>query len=154
MDKTKKNSRKSFSLVEVLVFTSILSLFFVTAAAVVTESLRNMKINEHKILATRYAEELLEWLRSKKEADWDKFVEKGSVDPGTVYCFNAILTDDWPQAGKCSPENKLDNIFTREVTLKNEGAPVNYVQISILVSWEDTGNSYQVPIKTVFTLWE
>jgi prepilin-type N-terminal cleavage/methylation domain len=60
--------KKSFTLIEVLIFVTILSLFFVAAAAVTIVSLRNLKVQEHKILATRYAEELLELAKREKRS--------------------------------------------------------------------------------------
>ena len=78
-----RTKKKSFTLIEVLIFVTILSLFFVVASAVTITSLQNLKVQEHKILATRYAEELLEWLRGEKEVDWNKFINyRGN------YCFN------------------------------------------------------------------
>ena len=41
---------------------------------VTTFNLKNMKIQEHKILATRYAEEGVEWLKQEKEDDWQIFI--------------------------------------------------------------------------------
>ncbi|MDO8498060.1 MAG: type II secretion system protein, partial [bacterium] len=69
-------SKSAFSLIEVLVFTSILSIFFVAAATVTTVSLRNLKISERKIIATRYMEDVASWLRAQKESDWNTFAEK------------------------------------------------------------------------------
>ena len=51
--------KNGFSLIEVLVFITIMSLVFVTAASVVAISLGNLKINEHKLVATRYGERLI-----------------------------------------------------------------------------------------------
>ena len=132
-----------FSLIEVLIFISILSLFFVVAAAVTTASLRNMKINEHKILATRYAEELLEWLRSEKEKDSDTFVNSLLYD--STICFNEL---NWHN--DCN-DQEIDKIFTRKATI---GHPMDKVTISIEVSWSEPGGTYMVPINTVFTVWE
>lgn len=145
----KKNA--AFSLIEVLVFTSILSLFFVVAAAVTTASLRNMKINEHKILATRYAEELLEWLRGEKETDWNAFVNNRS---NKNYCFSISPITSWPSPGSCPANGGLNPpIYKREVTLTTTGGGFQ-VRVSIVVSWQDLGHTYSVPINTVFSIWE
>ncbi|MFN4212440.1 MAG: hypothetical protein ACK4FL_00525 [Microgenomates group bacterium] len=146
-----KKKSQSFSLIEVLVFTSILSLFFVVAAAVATASLRNMKINEHKILATRYAEELLEWLRGEKETDWNTFISRSN---NTTYCFSISPITSWPSQGSCSGYNGLNPaIYKRELTLTTVGGGIQ-VNVSIVVSWQELGNTYSVPINTVFTVWE
>ena len=145
-----KNICSGFSLIEVLIFISILSLFFVVAAAVTTASLRNMKINEHKILATRYAEELLEWLRSQKEIDWNDFVNTYS---NKTYCFNISPISDWSIIeAECSDIQLINLLYKRNLRLANTvGTQVN---VSIIVSWNEPGGTYTFPIKTVFSIWE
>jgi len=140
--------KKSFTLIEVLIFVTILSLFFVAAAAVTIASLRNLKVQEHKILATRYAEELLEWLRGEREADWNQF----TTHTGT-YCFNSSPITSWGNSGNCSGYS-LNNLYKREVTLTVQGTPPYQVNISIIVSWQELGQTYQVTINSIFTIWE
>jgi len=140
--------KKSFTLIEVLIFVTILSLFFVVAAAVTIASLRNLKVQEHKILATRYAQELLEWLRGEKEADWNQFVTHNGT-----YCFNSSPITSWGSRGNCSGYG-LNNLYKREVTLTVQGNPAYQVNVSITVLWQELGQTYQIPINTVFTVWE
>jgi type II secretory pathway pseudopilin PulG len=146
-----RTKKKSFTLIEVLIFVTILSLFFVVASAVTITSLQNLKVQEHKILATRYAEELLEWLRGEKEVDWNKFINyRGN------YCFNSspIPMSNWPASGNCPTASFLNNLYKREVILTPQGSPPYQVNVSITVSWQELGQTYQVPINTVFTVWE
>jgi len=142
------NSKKSFTLIEVLIFVTILSLFFVVAAAVTIASLRNLKVQEHKILATRYAQELLEWLRGEKEADWNQFVTHNGT-----YCFNYSIITGWGSRGNCSGYG-LNNLYKREVALTVQGNPAYQVNVSITVLWQELAQTYQIPINTVFTVWE
>lgn len=145
---------KSFTLIEVLVFTTILSLFFVVAAAVVIISLHNMKISEHKILATRYAQEALEWLRSQKEVDWNQFILRDNPSGlGTTYCINTL---NWNTVSSCTTYGLgTPAIFKREVKLTNQsGTPVTQIKIEIVVSWQEVGESYRVPINSLFSVWE
>jgi len=142
-------NKKSFTLIEVLIFVSILSLFFVAAAGVTIVSLRNLKIQEHKILATRYAQELLEWLKGEKEADWNQF----TTYRGT-YCFNSSSITNWPTPGNCSTNSFLNELYKREVTLTPQGNPPYQINLSIKVSWEEIGQNYQIPLNNVFTIWE
>ncbi|MBI3620193.1 prepilin-type N-terminal cleavage/methylation domain-containing protein [Candidatus Roizmanbacteria bacterium] len=149
----KKGPKSSgFSLIEVLIFISVLSVFFVVAAAVTTAALRNLQVSEHRIMATRYAEELADWLRGQKEADWYSF---SSVTSGT-YCANA---DPLPgsiaglTAGFCTVNGLTPAIFHREVTLTPAG---QFVNIAIVVSWSELNSTYnyQIPITTQFTQYE
>jgi type II secretory pathway pseudopilin PulG len=141
-------SKKSFTLIEVLIFVTILSLFFVVAAAVTIASLRNLKVQEHKILATRYAQELVEWLRGEKEVDWNQFTTYTGK-----YCFNSSPITSWGSLGNCS-DYGLNNLYKREVNLTVQGNPAYQVNVSITVLWQELGQTYKIPINTVFTVWE
>lgn len=142
--------KKAFSLIEVLVFTSVLGLFFVAAVSVATFNLKNMKIQEHKILAVRYAEEGIEWAKQEKEDNWSIFITRGS-GAGTTYCLNNSLS--WNNSSACG-DYGLSTIYKRELLIKNSGSPVNQVETTMTVSWQDMGTVLSVPIKTVFKLLE
>jgi type II secretory pathway pseudopilin PulG len=140
--------KKSFSLIEVLVFTVVLGLFFVAAVTVVTFNLKNMKIQEHKILATRYAEEAVEWLKQEKEDDWSDFILHGAGN----YCLNNSL--DWTAPGCTADDYSLGTFFKRELTIAKSGSPTDQVEGIVKVSWQDMGTVLSIPIKTVFKLLE
>lgn len=144
--------KQSFSLVEVLVFTSIMSVFLVIAASVVTVSLRNMKFNEHKIAAAHYARQLEEWLRTQKEIDWIAFTANAGTS-GT-YCFNSMTISGWGSSGTCGASYSLNSTFKREVILSNIGSPPYQVNATITVSWRDLGQNHNVQTKTVFSVLE
>ncbi len=147
----------SFSLVEVLIFTTIFSLFFVTAAAVVTASLRTMKLNEHKILATRYGEELLEWIRGEKETDWYLFSTTYTPSDSTdyTYCFNDSLTMTWPAApgGDCLIFGLNPAIFKRTAILQSDTSRTQ-IAVTVNVKWDEYGVEQTVPFKTVLSVYE
>lgn len=154
----KNNSKKAFSLIEVLVFITILALFFVTAAAVVTASLRNMKINEHKILASHYAEELLEWFRGEKEADWHTFAFtsiNGSLEehPNDCFNFNYEVGEQisWTTRG-C--DLSLGGMFNRRAWFEPTDVTRDQIDVYIEVAWEELGNSYSIPLRSRFSIWE
>ena len=149
--------KKSFSLIEVLVFVSIVALFFVAAAAVSVATLRNMIINEHKIVATRYAEELSEWLRSEKEADWNLFYTNVSASACglTNRCFTSVAgSEDQVWLNSCNPCGLIDNLYSRTVDFSTNPGPPPRVDTTVNVSWQELGNTYTVPIKTGFSLFE
>jgi len=149
-----KNLRSSFSLLEVLIFVSILSVFFVSAATITVVSLRNMKINEHKILATYYAQELMGWLRDEKDADWNAFVTKSATTPSyKTYCFKTTPISNWPVEGACGTDDWLSSIFKRELYL-SANADDSQIYVRINLSWSELGIAYNVPLSTVFSIWE
>lgn len=144
--------KTGFSLIEVLVFSAVLGLFFVAAMAVATFNLKNMKIQEHKILATRYTEEGIEWVKQEKEDDWPIFITRGSTD-GKTYCLNSL---NWDTTVNCGEIYALGTpgFFKRELLITNSGSPVNQVNTTTTVTWKEGVNSFNVVIKTVFKLLE
>lgn len=158
----------AFSLIEVLIFTTILSLFFVVAVSVLTVSLRASKLNEHKILAKHYAEELYEWLISQKEQNWGG----NTTDPSTFtykasqntheYCFQSSPISGWSIPVNSTVNDcptSLQGIFRRYVifqpyTVSPSDPYIDRVKISVGVQWQEMGKTYTVPITSVFSVWE
>jgi type II secretory pathway pseudopilin PulG len=148
-----KLSRKGFSLIEVLVFISILSFVFITAIALGIVSIRNSLNTENKILAARYGEELLAWLRSQKDADWLTFVNKTTSPPGVAYCFDQEPVDTWPTSGSCTDEQLVKALFKRQATLSYDSS-TQRINVDIAVDWKEGNNKYSLPIKGVFSQLE
>lgn len=139
---------------EVLVFITILSLFFVAAMAVSTYSLKAMKTSEFKIIASHYAEEAIEWVRSEKETDWTVFTGLDSTSGPETYCINTL---NWSSGGTCLDyELGSPNVFKREVTLTNDpdSTTPDQVNVSVSVYWLDTNGEMSVTIDTVHKLLE
>lgn len=143
-----KHFQQSFSLIEVLVFVTILGFIFIAAAALGIVSIRNSQNSKNKILATRYGEELHDWLSSQKDVDWVTFV----ASTGT-YCFNIEPVDTWGSSGNCGSNQLINSLFKREATLTYDGGNQR-VNVDIHVSWNEGGNNYDVPIKGVLTPFE
>lgn len=149
-----KNLKQGFSLIEVLIFLTILSLIFISAAVLGTVSIRNSKNSENRIIASRYGEELLDWLRSQKEIDWLAFVTTSSPNPGTTYCFDTEPVTSWPiSSGGCNSDQLINSLFSREATLTYDDASQR-VNVEIHLTWSEGGNNYDVTTKGVFTLFE
>ncbi len=144
--------KSGFSLIEVLIFITVMSLFFVSAAAVVSVVVKNMKVNEHKILGTRFAQEAVEWLRSEKEVDWNSFSERAPSNGAPAeYCLNSLAWNSMP----C--DYSLKTLYQRTVTLKSIESVGGYkyqVDVSVMVKWNEPGRAYSVPINTTFSIWE
>ena len=154
--------KRSFSLVEVLVFVSILGIFFIAAIAITLTSLKDMQINQHKIIATRHAEELMEWLKNEKEADWSAFSVHSTID-GITYCFNNSLHDNWaatnPDLGSCGNFNGiigvLPEIYKREAVLTSlTGSGSFRVDAKVTVSWNEASSVRNVELNSTFSMWE
>jgi len=136
-----------FSLIEVLVFVAVLSLFFISAVTITTFSLRNLKIQEHKIIATRYAEEASEWIKQEKEDDWEIF--KSHSD--TYYCLNLL---NWDVGACTSYFLGTPGFFKRDLNVSRSGNPIDKITTVLTVSWLENGVPQNVILKSVYNLWE
>jgi Tfp pilus assembly protein PilV len=173
MQKFLNSYKKGFSLLEVLIFVTIISFIFIASASYITSLLRTMKINEHRAIGTQYADEVLEWLRSEREEDWNAFSEKASTGAGTTYCFNSdisLLTTIVNMKSTANPNGTILNttcttytgitgkapmIYKREVTLKKDAEPATRIEANIKVSWMEDGNVVQqIPVTATFSIWE
>ncbi len=148
------------TLLEALIFMFVLSLIIFAIAFSTTHSLRRTQFNVDKIFATRYGEEVEEWMRGEKEANWTTFSARS---PGT-YCMNAeITTCDagdtcWDENAACDSDDyslgesgSLNNGFKRTVELTTVGTRVD---VDIVVSWIDGPNTYDVTLNSSFSRWE
>lgn len=158
MKKTKINYASGFSLVETLIFTLLVSMIFLTLTTVITASLRDAKINEHKLLATRRAEELRDWLEGEKEKDWANFIAIDSGDAGQLFCVNSLPGDiTLLETGPCQ-QYGLDSKYKRDLNVTKKPAACTSsctrALIEIDVEWRDGQNVYSVPNNTLFALWE
>lgn len=146
--------KKAFSLIEVLVFVTIISLFFITAVTITIFSLKNSKIQEYRILATRFAEEGIEWVKQEKEDDWQLFTTRDdSGGSGTTYCLNTL---DWNNKTDCNEIYALGppNIFKRKLLIVNSGSPVDIISTDLTVSWLENNVEHKIVLKSVSNLWE
>ncbi len=147
-------------MIEVVIFTAIVGVFFVIAASVMTTSMVNMKVNEHKILASHYARQLEEWFRSERDNDWDIFIT--NAKNMNSKCFNNLTLDSSSWAGTyCGMTGLNPPIFQRQVTLATAAGcaapPSNYcseMDVEITVSWIEFGRTYSVKSVTLFSVLE
>lgn len=147
--------RKAFTLIEILIFTAIVSVFFVVAAAITAVSLNIMRTNENKIYATHYAEEASEWILNEKDTtEWLTF--SGHVTTSTTWCFNSNTFTWVGTTGTCGSYalgTEYGRAFKRDVVLAILGD--GSVSSTVTVSWADTGGTVRsVPIKTIYAQTE
>ena len=156
-----KNS-SAFTILEVMIFTALLSIVLVSSAAFVSRLVYNLRINEHRIYASHYATEVQEWLSSEREADWNNLFTKASA-AGSVYCLNQNILHDSTlvpiAAGVCGGANSGFNgingitsqpqIFKRELTLTLTNA--NIITATIMVTWNEGLKQYTEQIESIYT---
>ncbi len=144
--------KNSFTLIEILVFTTIISIFFIAAMSVTVFFLKNIKTQQYKIIATHLLEEAVEWLKYEKESDWNiiasKDINNGS---GTTYCLNNL---SWNQQGICNQSFGSPSLFKRELIIKQLNNPVTKIELTITVSWNDVGGVNKITSKQILSIIE
>ncbi len=176
MKKFTSKLNKAFTLIEIMIFVSLLSMVLVVIVAYVTRLLMNMKVNEHKIFASFYVEETSEWLINERYADWNAFQARAGSPAGIIYCVNKnfILTDTIaildPSYWTTTDPNRsyrvasinncpltginglAPSIYRRTITLTKDAA-INPTRVNaqIVVSWVDNGVNYSQQLETVYT---
>ena len=125
-----------FSLLEVVIFTGVFAIFFVTALSITTAFLRDMKFNEHKITGAHYASEVLEWIRSEAEVDWQSFATNRAASGGMPWCFNSNPINGWPGLSGACPSYGLVGLYKRDVKL-TKNLSGSQVLVDVTVEWAD-----------------
>lgn len=130
------------SLVEVMVAVAILALVLTALVLGTTVAMRNANFSKNQAQATKYAQQVMEWMRSERNQSWDTFASH----TGT-FCLNSL---SW-SSGSCVGYD-LDSVFKREVVLSGDATKI---QAAIVVSWQGTsGKIHQSKLTSYFTKWQ
>lgn len=157
---TQRHSQKGITLLETLIFITILSTIIIAIVYSTTLSLKRAQFNQRKIFATRYAQEVDEWMRGEKESNWTAFLALSD----TTYCMNSSisscsLTDTcWDESTACGSSSytlaetsNLNNGYKRNVTLTTVGSRVD---VHVVVEWKDGPNTFEVEVDNSYSRWE
>ena len=145
--------KKAFSLIEVLVFVTILSMVLIVSAVIITVSMRQNTLRLNMLKANHYNEQLIEWIRSEKESNWGTFLTHADK----TYCF---VSDDisWPftsVSNKTFCTYDLGGKYRRYAILETDHTdPPSKVMVRAISEWDEAGNSYSTQLDTLFTIWE
>lgn len=124
--------KRGDTLVEVVVALAILSLVILVLVRMTTVSINNAVFARNQASATKYAQEMLEEMRSSREKQGNDFFKSGSSE-----CQTALLA-------------KI-GIFTRS---RNCQFSANKVTVTVIVGWTDAKGQHQSQLATEFTPWQ
>ena len=158
-------SESGLTLIEAVIFISILSTIILAIVYSTTISLRRTQFNIRKINATRYSEEVEEWMRGEKESNWAEFLARSDQtycmnedmylcsgkEDGAGGCWDVNTACDGPDDYTLGENDELNNGYRRNATLTTDGTRVNVV---ITTEWTDGPNVYDVTITSAFSRWE
>ena len=135
------------SLFEVVVALAISAVIVVALVSLASSSIRNATFAKNKTLASRYAEEAIEWLRGQRDSDIDTF-KSNSLSP--VWCLE---NPSWSSPGSCSSGDEISGtIFLRELSFPDDGA-TEIIEANVRVYWTDAQGEHEVRSATNFADW-
>lgn len=140
------------SLFEVVMALGIMAMIIVTLVLLATLSIRNSSYSVNKSLASKYSQEMIEWLRSQRDTDWDSFYQKTTAQK---WCMPTLSWTESIMNVACYPDNPVvgtNNLF-REVTLSSSLVDPQNVEVDVNVYWNDSQGRHEVHTNTVFSNW-
>jgi len=169
--------RPGLSLVETMIFIAIVSVVFVTIISSMVGTSRIAKSDFHRLYATRYADDAIEWLRFTSTQGWQPFFNSipTQTGEGPEYCMNTNLKlNDIFAIGETNvikPITKLlpclyngltvvvanpplptvgPQLFRRTVRFVTTSAS-EPIKITVTVSWQDSTKSPSVTSTTILS---
>src|SRR3990167_5086879 len=137
----KLSNTRGQSMFEVIFAIAIAALILVGVTSLAATSVRNSSFSKSNALATKYAQEAVEWLRQERDTNWSQFSARAS---GSTISLGTIGT--W--GGSCIISGTE---FCRKVTLS--GIATDTIEATVEVSWSDNQVSHESRNITRFTNW-
>lgn len=131
-------------IVEVIVGFAVAVLGMIAILQLSNRSMGNAGVAERQALATRYANEGLDWVKGQVvELGWTAFLAYSTPAgpwPPSTYCLNAF---GWTAVGDCAAGTVITNTeFTRTLYMSYSTDAVtgkNLVWASVMVTWMEDG---------------
>lgn len=142
------------SLFEVVLAIAVIGLIVVGVVILSTNAIRNTTFARNKTLASRYAQEALEWVRNERNTDPVNFRSK--IDAFTTFCLDEDPIT-WTNVGVCSGSEYIsgsNSIFKRQVVFSQtsqnntKGESVVIINVAVTVTWVDSQGTHNVKSTT------
>lgn len=91
--------KRGFSLIELVIFVAVFGIFFMSIGSVAISTLRNSRIAQETIVATRLAQEGMDYLEALKQEDWNNMVELKDITNADT--LRPCVTDPQELRGYC-----------------------------------------------------
>jgi len=160
--RTRSCELQGFTLIEVVIFIAIASVIFIAIVSLSVGVVQQTQSSKHKLYASRYADELAQWLRVQKDLSWQDFYvasQQGSHN----YCVNQHIALDLDLVTLLVPydpdicvHNGIINgygpsRFKRTVYFDEQTDNTKSVKATITVSWVERGSQVEsVQLETLF----
>lgn len=156
-------SESGQTLVEILFALAVIALVLVAVVSRVSESVGKANFARNQLLATRFAQEGIEWARSQRDQlPWDA---DGSIPDfsdyidATTYCLVSLNDNiDSLAPAACSSSQTIPGTpFFREVSFVSELSPPPtegpYTDVTVTVTWTDRVGDHQSNLMTRLSKW-
>ncbi|HBL51602.1 MAG TPA: hypothetical protein DDZ05_00045 [Candidatus Blackburnbacteria bacterium] len=129
----KSNRMLGQGLFELVVAMGIGVLVMTSLVKLITVSIKNTTFAKNQSLATRYAQEGIEWIRGQRDVSWSTLLTY-SLDANPTWCINTL---NWNTHSVCS-STISSTIFSRKLTLdKTSNSNVDLIEATVVVDWPD-----------------
>jgi len=130
----KSNRMLGQGLFELVVAMGIGVLVMTSLVKLITVSIKNTTFAKNQSLATRYAQEGIEWIRGQRDVSWSTLLTYSSDDANPTWCINTL---NWNTHSVCS-STISSTIFSRKLTLvKTSNSNVDLIEATVVVDWPD-----------------
>jgi len=154
MERLLKNGQ---TLIEILIAVAIVVLVLVAVVSRVVEAVSSANFARNQALATRFAQEGIEWARSQRDLlGWSGLAVY--ISGNQTYCVpNLSLSIKNITAGSCSPTGMIPGtIFLREVAFVYSapgGGAMPFANVTATVSWQDRVGWHRSTQATRLSSW-
>lgn len=152
-----KKNQKGFSLIELLFAGAVFSVFATGIVEVLLFGLESDRLGEETTIATEYASQGVEAVRSIKAKNFDNLTETGATGVARV-------NNDWGFSGTENTNGKYTRVIA--ITSVNRGgdgnidenggnADADTKKVTVTVSWDVTSSRQNsIVLDTFFTHWK
>jgi Tfp pilus assembly protein PilV len=141
------------SLFEVMFAVAIASIIMMSVVALSKQTVSSSDFSRNNALASRYAQEAVDWVRSERDSDWSAFFTRANANP--TFCLEDLNVVGWGGAPPCS--NVTGTIFERSVVLTqvdlDSDPGVESVEAEVVVTWDDGKGAHRVSVISRLTNW-
>lgn len=134
------------ALFEMVIVIGVLVLILSGIVAVVTRSVKNTTFSSESAVASRYAQEAIEWIRVQRDTEgWDKLKNKA----GQTFCIPA--PPQWVNLNQC---DLINGRYERTADLSFVAGNEDQIKVTVTVKWQDSAGEHNTQLETILTAWQ
>jgi Tfp pilus assembly protein PilV len=149
----KKNNTRGQSLFEVLFAIAVIGILITGIVSLSAKSVRNSDYSQSNALATKFAQEAMEWIRKYRDTNWDDFISHSSAS-GARWCINSLPNPPaWSLGTSCGNNKIIGTPFTRELIMSTDSVNPQIVNVTVEVKWDDSSGTHTVKSISSLSKW-